>query len=455
MAGPFKTKPPGLITSPLAVVPKKQPNTWRLIHDLSFPRSNSINSNIPREFCQVKYETLDDIVCMIAKLGRYTQVAKADLRDAFRILEVNKHHYKYLGIFWDKSFWVDKCLPMGSSVSCSEFEELTTAIQWILQNKFGVKNMSHILDDFMFLGSPGTRECHYALQSFLAIAPSLGIPVKHSKTVQPTTLVELHGIQVCTRTMMLSLPPDKLRKALDLVKGLYQLRSVTVAKLQSILGYLNFCTKIVPAGRPFLRRLYDLIKGDQPKWFSVRLTRDIKDDLLVWKEFLTSYNGRTIISRQVWCDQPRVEIFSDACGRGFSGILQNHWFFGIFPKDWDGINIAIKEFIPVYVAFKLWHDRFINSSFLFRVDNESVVYNIKTQTSQVPEILSLLRIMVLSAMRNNVQFFSLHIPGEQNKIADAISRFQFRRARQLAPYLDPLPTPYPQDWLPWNQLQSI
>ena len=46
IAGPFTSKPPGLIVSPLAAVPKKDSDEIRIIHDLSFPLGESVNSHI-------------------------------------------------------------------------------------------------------------------------------------------------------------------------------------------------------------------------------------------------------------------------------------------------------------------------------------------------------------------------------------------------------------------------
>ena len=55
IAGSFQQKSLSIILSPLAAVPKKDPGQIRIIHDLSFPLGNSVNSNIPHEFCHVKY----------------------------------------------------------------------------------------------------------------------------------------------------------------------------------------------------------------------------------------------------------------------------------------------------------------------------------------------------------------------------------------------------------------
>ena len=45
IAGPFLSPPfEPFITSPLGVVPKSEEGKFRVIHDLSFPKNNSVNS---------------------------------------------------------------------------------------------------------------------------------------------------------------------------------------------------------------------------------------------------------------------------------------------------------------------------------------------------------------------------------------------------------------------------
>ena len=53
MAGPFSTKPiENLRISPVGLVPiKAERGTFRLIHHLSYPDSDSVNSGIDRQLC--------------------------------------------------------------------------------------------------------------------------------------------------------------------------------------------------------------------------------------------------------------------------------------------------------------------------------------------------------------------------------------------------------------------
>ena len=46
-----------------SVIPKShQANKWRLIVDLSFPKGCSINDDIPKHLCSLKYISIDDAV---------------------------------------------------------------------------------------------------------------------------------------------------------------------------------------------------------------------------------------------------------------------------------------------------------------------------------------------------------------------------------------------------------
>jgi hypothetical protein len=45
---------------------------------------------------------------------------------------------------------------MGCSIFCALFEKFATFLQWTLQKKSGLNTVDHYLDDFIFLGRPGT-----------------------------------------------------------------------------------------------------------------------------------------------------------------------------------------------------------------------------------------------------------------------------------------------------------
>ena len=75
-------------------------------------------------------------------------MAKTDIKNAFRIVPLNKDQYKLTGVKFDGKYYIDLNLPQGASSSCKIFESISTAIEWIAKNKLNIPNIIHILDDF-------------------------------------------------------------------------------------------------------------------------------------------------------------------------------------------------------------------------------------------------------------------------------------------------------------------
>ena len=90
--------------------------------------------------------------------------------------------------------------------------------------------MSHIIDDYIFLSKSQTV-CQVYLQYVLPVAELLSIPVKHIKTVLPSTCVVVHVIQVDTLVMQARLPQDKLDAAITLVMYFKRRKKVTLREL--------------------------------------------------------------------------------------------------------------------------------------------------------------------------------------------------------------------------------
>ena len=122
IAGPFISPPfTHYQSSPLGLVAKKEPNAFRLIHDLSYPQGNSINECIPKDFTAVSYETLYHVISLLNQFGRGALVGKTDIEDAFRIIPIHPSCYHLFGFTWNSNFFYDRCLPMGCCESCRIF----------------------------------------------------------------------------------------------------------------------------------------------------------------------------------------------------------------------------------------------------------------------------------------------------------------------------------------------
>jgi hypothetical protein len=445
ISGPFHKHPFKYFhVSPLGVVPKKDPGQFRLIHDLSHGGQLSVNHHIAKEDTSVIYETLDIVIEHILICGKGALISKADIENAFRILPIHPNSYNLLGFQWKDMFYYDRCLPMGCSISCRVFESFSNSLQWILQHKLHVEHMSHILDDFIFIGPPADNQCRINLLSFFSLAERLGIPIKHSKTVFPTTVAVVHGIELDTVKMIALLPQDKLDKMRQQLSVLIHRKKATLREIQSIVGLLNFACKVITPGRPFLRRLINLTVGVQNPHHHIRITAEARADILAWLDFLMAHNGVSMLVKYSWVSSDKINLYTDAAASdGYAAILGSHWVQGQWLGDWKKLNITALELFPIVAAVITWPLTLQNHCVVFNCDNISIVHVINAQTSKEPAVMFLLRKLVLCCMTHNIMFKAHHIVGTHNIIADKLSRSQVFQARLMAPWLDREPTPLP------------
>lgn len=451
IAGPFPSPPfTHFVSSPLGVVPKSEPGKFRVIHDLSFPKSNSVNSMIPDENSTVQYDSIDNVTVLLRKFGQGALMAKTDIQDAFRIVPIHPNDYKLLGFSWENNYYYDKCLPMGASSSCQIFEFLSCGLQWAMCEKFAAAGMSHMLDDFFFIGPKDSSKCQSDLDTFLMICEKSGIPIKSEKTVLPTTVLTIYGIEIDSMALVCRLPDlklDKMRECLRLAK---RKRTMTLKDLQSLIGLLNFACLVVVPGRTFLRRLIDLTCGISQPHHHIHLNCDARADLDMWSHFLENYNGKSVLLPEIWSSSDKELLFTDASGSlGFAAVLGSKWF----ALGWEKVpgltkcQIAIKELFPIVVALELWGTVLRNKKILFMTDNMAIVYAINKQTCKDKGLMKLIRRLVLQALSHNILFRAKHIAGKSNTLADHLSRFKFQEAFQVAPHLNRTQTNVPNSLL--------
>ena len=254
IAGPFNEKPfQNFKTSPLGLVPKSSPGEFRLIHHLSWPRTDgsSLNDGIPPENAHVQYSGIQEAISKVKALGRGCFLAKTDIKNAFRIVPVHPSDYELLGFSWEGQLYYDKCLAFGASSSCKIFEQISSALEWIAVHKLGCKAVVHILDDFLFIAET-YDECLRALQSFLLMCENVGIPIATEKTRMPFTTMTFVGFTLDSLRMESSLPLDKLSKAKGLLLKFIAKDSCKLRELESLIGFLNFCCLVITCGRAFV-----------------------------------------------------------------------------------------------------------------------------------------------------------------------------------------------------------
>ena len=422
-AGPYTSIPfESYIQSPIGLVPKDKGKKTRLIFHLSYPRKTnfSVNANTPEELSKVTYPSFEDAVKLCIKQGKNCAAAKSDLVSAFRHICIRREDWKFL-VMKARSpldgkiyYFIDKCLPFGASISCAIFQAFSDALAHITK---WVNNMEDInyLDDFFFAGA-FKDICDQYVRNFLDICQTINFPVSMEKTVWATQMTFL-GLLIDTLNMRVGIPVDKVTDTLRLVRLMKSRKKSTLLQMQQLCGSLNFISKAVVPGRVFLRRLYLSTSGLTKANHHLNITRDIKDDLEMWEEFLThsSAFSRPFFQFDSEVSSYELDLYTDAASTlGCGGYFQDQYFIAEWDQEFLALKPSINYYMELYavtIAVLLWSDCFKNQNITLFCDNMSVVHMINGSTSRCGNCMTLLRIITLKSLITNVKITAKHVLG--------------------------------------------
>ena len=136
-----------------------------------------MNDYIPKEFSKVHYKSFDVAIKLCLKHGKNAKLAKTDLDSMYGHLPMSRQALSLLGIKTDQDYYLETCLPFGSSKSCAIFECFSMWLEWETTH-CSKELLSHYLDDFIFIHLL-QNTCQQMLQNFLDICKEITFPVAH------------------------------------------------------------------------------------------------------------------------------------------------------------------------------------------------------------------------------------------------------------------------------------
>lgn len=174
-----------------------------------------------------------------------------------------------------------------------------------------------------------------------------------------------------------------------------------------------------------------------------RLSPGCKADVAWWAAFIEEWNGTSIFPSEVL--GPSVTADASGCGAFLSrGHL---WFQFQWPACWSSVNIAAKELFPIVVAVAIWGPLFKESCIYIYSDNTAVVSALSSRSAKDEHLSHLLRCLFFFLAHYRVSYRALHLAGERNRAADALSRNNFPAFISLFPQAPRIASPIPSPLL--------
>ena len=99
---------------------------------------------------------------------------------------------------------------------------------------------------------------------------------------------------------------------------------------ESLIGKLQFVAKCVKAGRVFLSRLINWIRG-MDRRYEYSIPTEARKDIAWWGRFIEEFNGVSLI----WLHKslgPDTILASDACLEGFGAFMEKSTSEGSFQE---------------------------------------------------------------------------------------------------------------------------
>ena len=220
-----------------------------MIFHLSYLRNDkkqSVNSNTPTELSRVIYPQFDATIKHCLEEGVDCYLGMFRFFCSLRYLGMRVHDFCWLAMKAQNPktgkwcYFVDKCLPFGTSISCTIFQEVLDAIVFVVKHSTR-KTPINYLDDYLFIAFLKSQ-CNDQVEKFIQICKDINFPINLDKTFWASTILTFLGLLIDTVHQMVAIPNDKIVRAINMITHVLgkKNRKITIHLLQKICGYLNF-----------------------------------------------------------------------------------------------------------------------------------------------------------------------------------------------------------------------
>lgn len=424
----------------LGAIPKTVPpvSEVRIIHDHSRPAGLSLNDHIT--YVHLEWASIDDAFDLMTP-GCY--MAKVDISEYYRHFWVDPSDWNKQAFSWDLGegpveLW-DAYLQFGLRHAPEVAHRFTCAILGIMRRQ-GFHRLVGIMDDFLVMADT-YDECMHAWLTLKSLLERLGFRVnaKAHKSVPPSQRQKFVGVLLDSLAMQAKLDGEKLSKAQVLLTSFIPRAKCTQGDVQELVGFLQWCSKVVYGGRAFLRRLIDLQNSVSKPWHHVRVSEGARADAIWWlEEGLPRFNGAAMIVSSTPVSP--VCFQCDACGAGGMGVFLEGGFVGLTLAQvaamFDdapppGQHIAVYETFVILVAVRLFPLCVVGCHLGVRSDNTETVAAVNKFTARRPLVMQYMRELFSLSVSLQFRISATHLPGRLNGLADALSRQDWRRFRGL------------------------
>ena len=471
-------------TSPLSLIPKHEPNTYRLIQNLSFPPCPqnsiaSINSSIDANQFPTFYGTFTTVVLLINSLPPGSEALTRDVQDAYRTIPLHPNQWPgtvLRGEFKDQ-FYINTANCFGLTSAGGVWGQVADCICDLFRVS-GLGPITKWVDDFLIFRLPASRisayntyratqcsllslqqlnsrlfysgpilpdgtlsefdDCHtFPLQDFPnssafaysesyldTLSADLGIPWNTAKSTHFSTTVTYLGFLWDLEARTIQLTQSKQHKYLQAIRAWQTNVQHSQTEVQSLYGKLLHISLILPYARAYLAQFEKFLSNfTHNPHIRRRAPKRLTPDLAWWVSILTK--PQVLAPIPTFDYYTPIPAFSDASSAfGLGVVYDKQWASFAYHNYFcpSKYDIAWAESIAVLILL-LFLQNYLPTyaRFAIHCDNQVVTHCFHVGYSHNVLVNEVLKEIFTLCQINHWQIQLLYVPSQQNP-ADKPSR---------------------------------
>lgn len=440
---------PGMYCMPNYAVPKPNSSDFRLVNDHS-AGPFSLNSMVDHD--KVTGYPLDNLSQLGERIIRRSStdpdkrlvIWKSDIAEAYRNCPMHPAWQIKQAVRVDCSLYVDRGCVFGNSASPAIFIAFNALIAWIAKYVRGIDLLIYV-DDSFGLDEEGNQAyyAHYDAWfprqqvKLLELWDELGVPHKLKKQLWGSSLAVI-GLDVDPNEASILFPVEaKERLMKELLEWCKKGVRKTVREWQQLAGWINWALNVFPLLKPALNNMYPKIRG-KSLTSKVWVNKVVKEDLEWARGWMEKLSDVLMMKSLSWgINDATHVIYCNACpqGMGFWYPALKRGFTALTPS---GSSSTLNNFFESICVLSALRDATARSpdgsKFVIYSDSFTAV-SMFNSLRALPDYNCILKAAVDFILGNDNDLRVLHVAGESNGVADALSRFDLSHALQLCPGL--------------------
>ncbi len=348
--------------------------------------------------------------------------AAIDLKDAYFHVSILPRHRPFLRFAFEGRAWQYRVLAFGLSLSPRVFTKVVEGALTPLR-EVGVRILNY-LDDWLIL-SQSREQLGDHRDLVLRHLSQLGLRVNWEKSkLSPVQRISFLGVELDSVSMTARLTEERAQAVLNCLSSFRGRNVVPLKQFQRLLGHMASAAAVTPLGLLHMRPLQHWLHSRVPRWawrrgtLRVGISQQCRRSLSPWTDlaFLRAGVPLEQVSRH-------TVVTTDASSTGWGATCNGQAASGLWTGPRLLWHINCLELWAVHLALRQFRPLLLGKHVLVRTDNTAAVsYINRLGGIRSHRMSQLARHLLLWSHTQFKSLHAVHIPGQLNRAADALSR---------------------------------